>query len=161
MENNAPDFLSCIKAFMANTADVEKYDKLITQASKSAEKACRQQGPEFYSNKIQSLRIRTPIAHCHFNQLRKYNEYNIQGLETRLQQASTTIEFKDNPADAYKVYKDLKSELQEASKNSRDIREEELTSQIHDKHEKTHLNTSNVSRTSKRERLPDAHGGRQ
>jgi hypothetical protein len=131
MENNGDDFLSRIEAFTATTTKVKKYDKLITQASESAERR-----PEFYSNKINSLRICTSIAHGQFHQLRKYQQFNIQAFQSRLQRASATIEFKDNPKEVYQGYKDLRGELQEATKHSQDIRKHELASRIHKKHTK-------------------------
>ena len=71
IENNADKFLIRIKNFTATMKEVETFDNLITQASLSAEKTCRRQRPEFYSNKLNSLRIRTSIAHGYLNQLKK------------------------------------------------------------------------------------------
>jgi hypothetical protein len=135
IENNAIDLLRRIETLTATTDDVESYNKIIPQASESGEKACRRRRPEFYSNQINSLRIRFSVALGHYNQLRKHNQYNVDGFQSRLQRASTTIEFKHNPKEAYQVYKNLRRELQEATKHSRDIREAKLAARIHDKHE--------------------------
>ena len=113
MENNAEILVSRIENHQATTDDVKTYDKLITQGSKSAKKSCRKQRPEFYSNKINSLRIRTSIALGHLNQLRKYNQYNIHGFQSRLKRADTMIEFKDDPQEAYQVFKTLRLAINE------------------------------------------------
>ncbi len=135
IENNATKFLSQTETFTATTKEIETFDNLITQASLSAEKSCRRRRPEFYSNKINSLRIRTSIAHGYFNQLKKYNQCNTNGFQARLQRAGTTIGFKKDPQEAYQVYKNLRHELQEVSKQSRDERETKLASRIHEKYE--------------------------
>ena len=135
MENNAIRFLSRLKDFTATPAEVETYDKIITQATESAEKSCKRRRPEFYSTKINSLRIRTTIAHGHYRQLHKYNKSDTTGFQSRLQRAETTIEFKDTPQEAYQVYKELRNQLREASKHSHEIREQELASRINEKHE--------------------------
>ena len=135
MQNNAQKFLDRLDHKTATIQEVETYDKILTQASLSAERSCRKRRPEFYSNKLNSLRIRTSIARGYFNQLRKFNNTNTYGFQQRLDRASTSIEFKDTPHEAYQIYKSLRTELQDASKQSRDIREEELNSRINDKHQ--------------------------
>jgi hypothetical protein len=134
-QNNAQKFLNRMDQQTATSKEVETYDKILTQACLSAEKHCRRRRPEFYSNKINSLRIRTSIARGYFNQLRKFNNSNTDGFQARLDRASTSIEFKDTPTAAYQVYKSLRTELQDASKQSRDVREAELNSRINEKHE--------------------------
>ena len=114
---------------------LKTYDKILTQASLSAERSCRKRRPEFYSNKLNSLRIRTSIARGHFNQLRKFNSSDTEGFQARLNRANTSIEFKDNPPEAYQIYKSLRTELQDIAKQSRDIREAELNSRINEKHQ--------------------------
>ena len=135
MHNNAKKFLEKIEQKTATIKEVETYDTIITQACLSAEKSCRRRRPEFYSNKLNSLRIRTSIALGYFNQLRKFNNSNTEGFQARLHRAGTSIDFKDTPPEAYKIYKSLRTELSEASQQSRDIREAELNSRINDKHE--------------------------
>ena len=135
MHNNAQKFLEKINQKTATPQEVETYDNILTQACLSAERHCRRRRPEFYSNKINSLRIRTAIAHGYFNQLRKFNNPTTDGFQARLDRAATAIDFKDTPPEAYQVYKALRTELQEVSKQSRDIREAELTSRINDKHQ--------------------------
>ena len=136
MNNNAQKFLERLEQKTATISEVETYDGILTQACLSAEKTCKRRRPEFYSNKINSLRIRTSIALGHFNQLRKFKTTsNTDGFQARLSRANTSIEFKETPNEAYQIYKTLRTELQEASKRSRDIREEELTSRINEKHD--------------------------
>ena len=69
MQNNAQKFLDRLDQKTATIQEVETYDKILTQASLSAEQSCRKRRPEFYSNKLNSLRIRTSIARGYFNQL--------------------------------------------------------------------------------------------
>jgi hypothetical protein len=135
MQQNAQKFLARLDQQTATTQEVETYDRILTHACLSAENRCRKRRPEFYSNKINSLRIRTSIARGYFNQLRKFNNPNTDGFQARLDRASTSIEFKNTPTEAYQIYKSLRTELQDASKQSRDIREAELNSRIHEKHE--------------------------
>ena len=135
MQNNAQKFLKRIEQHTATAQEVETYDTILTQASLSAEDKCRKRRPEFYSNQLNSLRIRTSIARGHFNQLRKFNSSNVEGFQARLTRANTSIDFKATPPEAYQIYKSLRNELQEVSKNSRDIREAELNSRINEKHQ--------------------------
>ena len=70
MQNYAQKFIKRLDQQTATPQEVETYDKILTQACLSAESRCRRRRPEFYSNKINSLRIRTSIARGHFNQLK-------------------------------------------------------------------------------------------
>jgi hypothetical protein len=115
MHNNANTFLEKLEQKTATIKEVETYDNILTQACLSAEKRCRKRRPEFYSNKLNSLRIRTSIALGYFNQMRKFNNSNTDGFQARLKRAGTSIDFKDTPIDAYQVYKSLRTELQETS----------------------------------------------
>jgi len=107
MQNNAQKFLERIDQQTATSQEVETYDRILTQASLSAERHCRRRRPEFYSNKLNSLRIRTSIARGYFNQLKKFNNPNTEGFQERLDRASSSIEFKDTLPEAYQIYKSL------------------------------------------------------
>ena len=133
--NNASTLIDTISQETATPNDVERFDKLIGQAGDSAEKHCRRRRPEFYSNALNSLRIRTSIAHGHLNNLRHHGQSNTHSLNQRLARADTHLDLADTIQAAHQTYTTLKKELSSASKQSFELREQELHSRINPKYE--------------------------
>ena len=133
--NGASTLINTISQETATPNDAERLDKLIGQAGDSAEKHCRRRRPEFYSNTLNALRIRTSIAHGHLNNLRHHGQSNTKSLQQRLERAGTHLDLADTVQAAHQTYTALKKELATTSQQSFEIREQELHSRINPKYE--------------------------
>jgi hypothetical protein len=85
------------RAKRATTAEeIESLDKLITQASTSAEKQCKRRRPEFFSVTLTKLRLKKSLALAHLQALRQGINIRESGLRQRMQRYRIDINLTPN-----------------------------------------------------------------
>ena len=119
--NNCTGQLDNLKSDRATDRDVERLDILLGQAGDTAEKHCRRRRPEFYSQELNSHRIKTSIALGHLNNIRLDKEHNTASFEARLQRAGIEMYLPPTRKEAYDLYTSLKQSLTEKNKTSSEI----------------------------------------
>ena len=144
--NNCTGQLDNLKSDRATDRDVERLDILLGQAGDTAEKHCRRRRPEFYSQELNSHRIKTSIALGHLNNIRLDKEHNTASFEARLQRAGIEMYLPPTRKEAYDLYTSLKQSLTEKNKTSSELREKHLHELISTK---TPIGTANHSRKVK------------
>jgi hypothetical protein len=133
--NNAELQLQSIKDDTATTEDVERFDKLIGQAGTSAEQQCKKRRPKFYSVSLHQLRIQTSIAKMHWKNLQHNRISSSTSLQHRLDRANISMTLHHDATTARDSYYDYQRQLREASKESYELRDQELRQKINSKHE--------------------------
>ena len=144
--NNCYAQLTKVGEEHATPHDVEQLDKLIGQAGETSEKHCRRRRPEFYSQDLNSHRIKTSIALGQLNNIRLNKEPNTSSFEARLQRAGIEMTLPPTRKEAYDLYTSLKQTLNTKIKTSSELREQHLQDEIN---KKVTVGTANHSRKVK------------
>jgi hypothetical protein len=132
ISNNCSSQVDHLQTVTATGQDAEQLD-IIGQAGDTAEKTCKRQRPEFYSQDLNSHRIKTSIALGHLNCIRFHKNQDTTGFEARLDRAGIDMILPSDHKQAFDLYTSLKQSLKAKEKSSSELREQQLQSAINKK----------------------------